>query len=175
MRVWRRVRTAGWEPVRARLAAIDRYGIGLLQASAEWRWIVAGFVSSLVVLIAALAYLTAPGGPRPPYEPVARLEAVRQPVLDRDRDVLFLRAGGRVRAFDASELQPRFCAKSGRLESADGRVWSQTGQSLNGGPSLHEHHVIVDDDVIYVDLTKTVPAPTGSNQSVQPECFARRR
>ncbi len=183
-RLWRRARTRLWRQgrtprfvpaLRTRLEAVDRYGLRLLHAAPERRWGMALFLSTLVVLAIALAFLTAPGGPRAPYQPVAEARDVRRSVFDQDRNILFLSTGNVIHAFDAREFKPRFCAKSGRLESADGRVWDLTGRSLDGGPSLREYPVIVDAGVVYLDPTRTVPAPAGSDRGVQPVCFPARR
>lgn len=131
-------------------------------------------VASLLILVAAVGWLTrSEGSPELPFVPVARADAVLEPVLDRDRDIFFVPTREGIRAFDAAGLDLMYCQASGNLESADGRVWSTTGQPLRAEEPLPEYPVEVYEGFMYVNLQTTHPAeggPAAGGGSAAPAC-----
>ncbi len=92
-----------------------------------------------------------------------------------DQDLVVVRAGGGVRVFlapiDADALG--WCAQSGRLESADGRVWNANGRLVGGdGASLRAVPAQAFDGVLYVDPAGAGPAAPGEPSAEQPVCGA---
>lgn len=135
---------------------------GLLSGNVLPLMIGAG-VASLIVLVAAVAWLTrSEGSPELPFVPIARVDAVAEPVLDRDRDIFFVPTREGIRAFDAAGLDLVYCEGSGNLESADGRVWSTTGQPLRAEQPLPEYPLEIYEDFMYVNLQTTHPAAGGA-------------
>ncbi len=101
---------------------------------------------------------------------LAAVSAVGQLVAAAgDEEVLLVRSGGAVQAYVAG-ADVVYCPASGRLEAADGRVWSRQGRLLGGeGASLEVLPTVVHDGVVYVDPTNGTlldPAP----QDVEAAC-----
>lgn len=135
--------------------------------------LVGGLLVALVIAVAGFAILTRPDTPPTlPFVPLAGVDEVTQPILDVDRDILYVPADDGIHAFPSPDDSIDFCARSGNIESRDGEVWTRTGQPLSASAPLDEHPVIVFDDVIYVNRTTTVPAQGGGGggASVQPQC-----
>lgn len=149
---------------------LDRSGRALVRL-ADRPWVLAVAIVNVMVLVAAAAVLLAPdAAPVLPYVPVAGVDEVAEPVLDHDRQILFVPADDGFHAFDAAGSAPRYCPQSDRLESEDGRVWNLRGEPLDGGPPLPEHPLIVHDGTIYLDLSTTEPAARGTDQGAEPAC-----
>jgi hypothetical protein len=142
----------------------------VLRAPLGVQWIVASVLAGVVVVVAGVLFLQRSGDPPPaPWQPVGTLEEVAPTQVVADLEALVVAAGGRVRAFaDADEV--RYCAESNRLEASDGRVWNLTGRGFGGTDSLAEHPTHVQDGVVYVDPTRTVPGPPPSTDPAEPAC-----
>jgi hypothetical protein len=143
----------------------------VLRAPLGLQWIVASVLAGVVVVVAGVLFLQRSGEPPPaPWEPVGALEDVAPSRVVDDRDALVVAAGGRVRAFAGAAGEVRYCEASNRLEAADGRVWNLTGRGFGGTASLREHPTHVQDGVVYLDPTRTVPGPTPSADPAEPAC-----
>jgi hypothetical protein len=142
----------------------------VLRAPLGLQWPIAALVAGLVVVLAGVLFLR--GGDAPPPEPWVAVGEVADIGASRsleDLDVLLVGAGGRLRAFaDAAEVG--YCEPTNRLEAPDGRVWSLTGRGLGGTPSLDEHPSLVQDGTAYLDPSRTVPGPPGSDDTVETGC-----
>jgi hypothetical protein len=142
----------------------------ILRAPLGLQWVIASVVAGLVLVVAGVLFVQR--GSSPPGEPwveVGPVSAVRASSYDEDLDVLLVGAAGRVRAF-AGASEVAWCPASNRLEAPDGRVWSLTGRGLGGTPSLTEHPILVVNDLVYLDPTRTIPAPEPSAEGVEPGC-----
>jgi hypothetical protein len=142
----------------------------VLRAPLGVQWIVASVLAGVVVVVAGVLFLQRSGDPPPaPWEPIGTLEEVAPTRLVAELDALVVAAGGRVRAFaEADEV--RYCDASNRLEAPDGRVWNLTGRGFGGTDSLDEHPTYVQDGVVYVDPTRTVPGLPSSSEDAEPAC-----
>lgn len=144
----------------------------VLRAPLGLQWVVGAVVVGVIVVVVGVLFLTSAGGPPgEPYVEVGPVDALRPARFDRERGVLFLATSGPVRAFVVpGDEPPVWCEDSGRLESAEGRVWSPTGRALDGGDSLAEHPTVVVDGVVYLDQTRRLPAPQPEDRDVEPAC-----
>lgn len=175
----------------------------VLRAPLGLQWIIAAGVVGIVVLAAGVVFLTRAG--RPPGPPFTRVgpadtlvsgrqdtgvvsdvsDGVTRGTYDPRRQVLYLRAGGRIRAFaipdrlaDAASPAagggrlPVWCPSSRHLEAAGGQVWSPTGRALNGGRSLVSYPVVVVDGIVYANFTQPPPAPAPTDVGTRPACFS---
>jgi hypothetical protein len=142
----------------------------VLRAPLGLQWVVASLVAGAVVLVAGVLLLTGDDAPGDPWVAVGPVERVGTVSVDEELDVVLV-GGGRIRAFaDARTLDLAYCEASRRLESPDGEVWSLTGRGLGGTPSLEEHPTVVRDGTLYLDPTRTTPAPPPSEEPVEPAC-----
>lgn len=145
----------------------------VLRAPLGLQWVIGSIVAGVVVVLAGVLWLStssqAPGEPFVAYAPVDELPVARI-VDDPTGTTLIVTAGGRVRAFDVTDLAvvPMYCEPSNRIETDD-RAWSLTGRGL-GVPSLDEHPAVVFDGVLYVDFTSLVEGPLSSDEVVEPVC-----
>lgn len=145
----------------------------VLRAPLGLQWVIGSIVAGVVVVVAGLLWLStssqAPGEPFVAYAPVDELRVSRI-VDDPTGTTLIVTAGGRVRAFDVTDLAvvPAYCESSNRIETDD-RAWSLTGRGL-GVSSLDEHPAVVFDGVLYVDFTSIVEGPPASDEVVEPVC-----
>jgi hypothetical protein len=142
----------------------------VLRAPLGAQWIVASVLAGVIVVIAGALFLQRSGEPPPaPWEPIGSLEDVTPTRVIDEFDALVVAAGGRVRAFAATD-DVRYCTESNRLEAPDGRVWNLTGRGFGGTDSLDEHPTLVQDGMVYVDPTRTVAGPSPSDDPVEPAC-----
>jgi hypothetical protein len=145
----------------------------VLRAPLGLQWVVASLVAGVVVVVAGVLLLTGDRAPGEPWVALGPVEEVRTVTIDEEHDVVLV-GGGRVRAFaDAGELDLGYCEASRRLESPDGGVWSLTGRGLGGTPSLQEHPTAVHGGTLYLDPTRTSPAPAPSDEPAEPACVER--
>jgi hypothetical protein len=146
----------------------------VLRAPLGLPWVLAAVAAGVVLLVVGVVFLARAGDPPgPPFVPVGPVDAVGAARFDPERGVLLVGATGRVRAFVAppDSAPPRYCERSQRLESADGRVWSLTGRALDGGPSLDRHPAVVHDGTVYVDFSTITPGPPPEDAGAEPSCF----
>ena len=142
----------------------------VLRAPLGVQWIVASVLAGVVVVVAGVLFLQRSAEPPPePWAAIGAVEEVAPTRVVTDLDALVVAAGGRVRAFAAVD-DVRYCAESNRLEAPDGRVWNLTGRGFAGTDSLDEHPTLVQDGMVYVDPTRTVPGPSPSDDPVEPAC-----
>ena len=128
----------------------------VLRAPLGLQWVIGSLVVGVVVLVAGWLLLRASSAPLPePWVAVGPAAEVGAAEWHDGLDVLLVGAGGRIRAFVGAD-DVAYCPESNRLE-AEGRVWTLTGRGL-GTDSLEEHPTFVQDDVLYVDPTRTVTA-----------------
>lgn len=136
--------------------------------------LVGGVLVTLVVAVAGFALLTRPeSAPTDPYFPLAGVNEVSEPILDVDRNILYVPTSDRIHVFPSPDNTIDFCPRSGNIESEDGQVWSRTGAPLNASAPLDEFPVIIYEDIIYVNVREPQPADAsggGGGASVQPQC-----
>lgn len=145
----------------------------VLRSPLGLQWVIASVVAGVVIVVAAAIFLTQAGGPPGgPYVEVGPVDAVGDARFDGDRDLLYVGAVGKVRAFavDPDDV-PVYCAESRQLESPGGRVWSPTGRALDGGVSLREHPTVVVDGVVYVDPTRSAEVESPEDSDPVRACF----
>ncbi len=149
----------------------------VLRAPLGLQWVVAAVGIAVVLVVVAVVLLLAPspGRPGPPFEAVGPATSIGSARYDEQRSVLYVAASSRVRAFVVpADAVPFYCGASGRLESADGRVWSLTGRALDGGPSLEQHPALVGaDGVVYVDFSRTLPGLAAEETEATTACASR--
>lgn len=133
----------------------------VLRAPLGIQWVIASIVAGVVVVVAGIVFLTTAGDPpAAPFEPVGPVAELGPSERLEDPPALVVTVTGRIRAFVVPEdTELRYCPASRRLESADGGVWSLTGRGYDDRPSLEEYETIVHDGTLYLDPTRTVPAP----------------
>jgi hypothetical protein len=143
----------------------------VLRSPLGLQWVVASLVAGAVVLVAGVIYLQSRDRPPPdPWVAVATTDDLQASWFEPELDALIVAAGGRVRAFSGA-ADVRYCPASNRLEEVEGDgVWSLTGRGLDGTTSLEEHPTLVSADVLYLDPTRTSPAPPGSADPVDRGC-----
>ncbi|QBI20600.1 hypothetical protein ER308_14225 [Egibacter rhizosphaerae] len=151
----------------------------ILRGPLGLQWVVASVLTGLALVGVGIAYLTVQAlPPAAPYEPVAAIDevdprgATTVPVGEEEEEVVLLRGGGSLRAFAAPDTAVHWCEESGRVEAADGRVWTRDGRRVGGqGASLGVLPVEVFDGDVFVDPTAPdAPEPGGDDQS--PGCDA---
>lgn len=149
----------------------------VLRAPLGVGWILAALAAALVVAAAGLAFLFARAGPPgPPFVPVAELDdlghgAARVLTSEPAGRLLVVRAGGRLRAFEASGQPVVYCPASRRLESPSGQVWTLEGQLTGGrGQSLRPVASQVFAGVVYVDPTARPPPAPAAPVGEAPAC-----
>lgn len=144
----------------------------ILRAPLGLQWIIATVVAGVVVVVAGVLFLASTGGPPDePWVAVGRLEALDPATVPDSLEVLMVTAAGRPRAFpDAGERGLTYCARTRRIESADGGVWTLTGRGLGGADSLAQHPTLVHDGVVYVDPTERLEPPPPSDEPAEPVC-----
>jgi hypothetical protein len=142
----------------------------VLRAPLGLQWVVASLVAGVVVVVAGVLFLQRASDPPPaPWVEVAEVAALEDAEVVDDLDVLLVTTGGRPRAF-AGATDVTYCAASNRLEAPGGRVWSLTGRGFGGAPSLAEHPTLVQDGLLYVDPTRTVPGPASTSEPAEQGC-----
>lgn len=142
----------------------------VLRAPLGAQWIVGAILAGILVVIAGVLYLQGRDAPPPaPWVAVGVVTDLEVSEFDADLDALIVTAGGRARAFSAAG-HVSYCTDSNRLEAADGGVWSLTGRGLDGTPSLEEHPTLLSADRLYVDPSRTVPAPPATDEPVTRGC-----
>ncbi|HVM13385.1 MAG TPA: hypothetical protein VM287_03545 [Egibacteraceae bacterium] len=142
-------------------------------------WPIAAVTAAVVLAIVALVFvLTRSGPPGPPFLALASLdqtEAGGVTAVDlpgAPREVLVVRAGGAVRAYEAPGRPVTYCRRSRRLE-APGAVWTLRGRLVGGGrESLRPVPTRIHDGVIYVDPTASMPAPPPAPAGETPVCVS---
>jgi len=143
----------------------------VLRAPLGMQWIIGSLVAGVAVLVAGVLFLQ--GRDRPPPEPwveVAAVEDLEASRFDPELDALIVAVTGRIRVFAGAD-DVTYCAASNRLEAADGDgIWSLTGRGLDGTPSLDEHPTLLTAGTLYVDPTRTSPAPPGTDDPAEPGC-----
>ena len=142
----------------------------VLRSPLGLQWVIASVVAGVIVLVAGVVFLLSSGDPPPsPWVGAGPIEDIGDARPHDDLDVLLVAAGGRIRAFaHAADLD--YCPDSHRLESPDGRVYRLTGRGTGGVDSLTEHPTLVQDGVVYVDPTRTMPGPEPSSEVAEPAC-----
>lgn len=143
----------------------------VLRAPLGLQWVIASIAAGVVVLVAGIWFLQVrDSAPPDPFVAVGSIDQLPATRYDPDLDALIVAVTGRVRAF-ASAQDVDYCAASNRLESVDGSgIWSLTGRGLDGTPSLDEHPTLVTGGVLYVDPTRTVPAPPPDGEPATRGC-----
>lgn len=140
-------------------------------------WPIAAVVAMVVVLAVGVTFLiTRTGPPGPPAVAAGPLDAVPQgaagvvePPGDSVR-LLVVRAGGRLRVFQAQGEAVRYCDESRRLEG-DGRVWTLDGALVGGqGASLTPLPAQVHAGTLYVDPTRPGTALPAEPRGETPRC-----
>jgi hypothetical protein len=133
-------------------------------------WPLAAIVAAAVVAAVGVAFLLRSGPPGAPFRPAGPLEAVPAssavtlPVEGADAEVLVARAAGGLRTYAAPGAQVAWCARSRRLESPAGQVWTPEGILVGGtGDSLRPLPSTVYDGTLYVD-----PAAAGAPLPADP-------
>ncbi len=164
----------GYLPARAaqrarKIVLREQMGIG---------WPLAAVVAAVVVLGAGVWFLSSAGRtPGPPFFRLAQVQAIpvnssrtlRQP--GSDVRYLVVRTPAAVRVFEDPRLDVGWCAASGRLEGARGRVWTADGALVGGGgDSLRPLRTTVHGGAIYVDDTTDVPRPPPQPRGEEPAC-----
>lgn len=142
----------------------------VLRAPLGLQWIAGSIIAGLILVIAGVLFLRQ--GAEPPGAPwteVGEVQTVTASQYDPRLDALIVGAGARIRAF-AGVDDVAWCPASNRLESTDGRVWSLTGRGYGGVDSLDEHPTLVWQDRLFIDLTRTTPAPAPTDAIVEPGC-----
>ena len=140
------------------------------------QWPIAAAIAALVVLMLGVTYLvTQTGPPRAPFVAAGQLAAIDargSAILDVEgRSVLVVRGAGGVGAFDAPDVETRYCRPSRRIEAADGRVWLADGRLVGGhGSSLAPLTVRVHDGILYIDPAPNTPPPAAPERGEQPVC-----
>ena len=145
----------------------------VLRAPLGIQWVWASIVAGLLVLVAGVLFLSrADDGPAAPFELVAPVTSLGDATFDDTRDVLYVTAAGRPRAFDVAALpaSPAYCEASRQLEGRDGEAWTLTGRGLGGTPSLDEHPTVVFEGDLYVDFTTTLAGPPPSDTTAELGC-----
>lgn len=131
----------------------------VLRAPLGLQWIVGAVVAGAIVVVAGVLFLQSRDAPPPePWVAVAPTGDLEASGFHPDLDALIVTVGGRPRAFTGA-VEISYCAASHRLESPDGGIWALTGRGLDGTPSLQEHPTLVSGGVLYVDPSRTLPAP----------------
>lgn len=143
----------------------------VLRAPLGLQWVIASLLAGVVVLVAGVVFLqTRDSAPPEPFVAVGDVQELPATRYDPDLDALIVTVTGRVRAF-AGAQDVDHCAANNRLEAADGTgIWSLTGRGLDGTPSLDEHPTLVTGGVLYVDPTRTVPAPPPDDEPAARGC-----
>ena len=143
----------------------------VLRAPLGMQWIVGSLAAGAVVLVAGVLFLQSRDqAPPAPWVEVAAVEDLEVSAFDPDLDALIVAATGRVRVF-AGANDVAYCVESNRLEQVDGDgIWSLTGRGLAGTSSLDEHPAQVSGGMLYVDPTRTTPAPPATDDPAEPGC-----
>lgn len=142
----------------------------VLRSPLGMQWIVASVVAGVIVVVAGVLLLRTSGeAPPPPWVEAGPVDGFGTSSYDAGLDVLFVGAGGRLRAFAGAE-DVAYCEASNRLEAVDGRVWALTGRGQGEVASLDEHPTHVQDGIAYVDPTRTTPGPPPTDTPVSPAC-----
>ena len=143
----------------------------VLRAPLGMQWIIGSLVAGAVVLVAGLLFLQSRDqAPPDPWVEVSAVDDLEVSAFDPDLDALIVAATGRVRVF-AGVDEVAYCPASNRLEEINGDgIWSLTGRGLAGTASLDEHPAQVSGGVLYVDPTRTNPAPPATDDPAEPGC-----
>ncbi len=142
----------------------------VLRAPLGLQWIVGALVAGAIVVVAGVLFLQSRDAPPPdPWVAVAPTSELSASTYDTEVDALIVAAGGRPRAFVGAQ-DVAYCVVSNRLEADNGGVWALTGRGLAGTPSLEEHPTLVSGGVLYVDPTRTSPAPSALTEPVTRGC-----
>lgn len=144
----------------------------VLRAPLGLQWVLGAVAAGIVLVVVGIVFLTrADEAPGPPFEAIGPHAAVGDARYLEDDGVLLVGAAGRVRAFIVEGDQvPVWCEPSGRLESADGRVWAPTGRALDGAASLDQRPVVVVDGTVYLDPTTVIRGPEPRDEDPTPAC-----
>jgi nitrite reductase/ring-hydroxylating ferredoxin subunit len=139
-------------------------------------WVIAAVAAGLLLLGAGGWFVRAQlGPPRPPFvqaTTLAEVEAASVAWVEADEEaVLVVRAGGRVRAFQAPDAAVIYCPASGHLEGADGTVWALDGGRLSvHGEPLAALPVEIYRDTVYVDPTTVLYERAPGDGVATPVC-----
>lgn len=142
--------------------------------SAPWHLVV-GVIAGLL-LVSGVTYAVSSRDVRParPFVLIAPVEQVGGAVFDNDVRLLYVEVEDTVRAYVAPDGETlTYCEESGRIESTDGGVHDLDGRALNGRVSLRQRRVQIHEDLLFVDLTNLVDAPTGTDEGAVVECSSR--
>lgn len=144
----------------------------VLRAPLGLQWIVAAVAFGVLVLVAGLVWLNAGGPPGPPFVAAGSLPDAGGPTVTRlaPADAWLVTGTGPALAVPMDQVEGlAWCEASGRLESADGRVWTATGRGL-GTDSLRTHPVVVHDGTAYVDPTTVREGARPAEDAAAPAC-----
>ena len=144
----------------------------VLRAPLGLQWIVAAAAFGVLVLVAGLLWLGAGGPPGAPFVEAGPLPAATGPTVTElpAAEAWLVTGTGPALAVPREQVdQLAWCEASGRLESADGRVWSATGRGF-ATPSLRSHPVVVHDGVVYVDPSTVREGTRPADEPVSPTC-----
>lgn len=144
----------------------------VLRAPMGVQWILGTVVAGVIIIGAGLLWLAqSDDPPGSPWVAVVEVDELGDDLLVHALDVLVV-ATGRPRAFVGwSALGLDWCADSGRIEGANGQVWSATGRALTAGTrSLEQHPTLVVDGILYVDPSVTAVGPDPRVTDPEPAC-----
>ncbi|MDQ3451493.1 MAG: hypothetical protein M3493_02130 [Actinomycetota bacterium] len=135
-------------------------------------WLLAALGATVLVAVAGLVFLLVGSrAPGEPFSPAGPVEAVAQGDAGLVGDTFVVRGAGSVRAFIPPQGRVRWCARTDRLEAADGRVWTADGRLVGGtGESLTPLRSTVFEGTLYVDRETPVPSPAPGDRSAAPGC-----
>lgn len=142
-------------------------------------WPIAAVAAAVVLAIVALVFVLARSGPPgPPFlalAPLDEAEAGAATAVDlpgAPLELLVVRAGGAVRAYEAPADPVTYCRQSRRLE-APAAVWTLRGRLVGGaGESLRPVPTRIHDGVVYVDPTASMPPPSPAPAGETPVCVS---
>lgn len=148
----------------------------VLRAPMGLQWPIAACLAAVLVLGLGVTYLlTRTGPPGAPFVAAGQLAAIdprgAEIIAVGERELLVVRGGGGVTAFAAPDAEADWCAESGRIEAADGSVWTVDGRRVGGrGDSLAPRRVAVHDGVLYLDPASGTPAPPPTPRGEDSAC-----
>ncbi len=135
-------------------------------------WLLAALGATALVAGAGLVFLLVAGrAPGEPFSPAGPVDRVAQGDAGMVGTALVIRGAGSVRAFVPPRAAVAWCARSDRLEAADGRVWTADGRLVGGsGQSLTPLRSTVFAGTLYIDPDRPLPTPAPDDRGAIPAC-----